>query len=52
MARATLAISGDPEVGKSALTLRAADALAAGAAITALSLRDLRKLRDRAGKLD
>ena len=37
----TLVISGDPDVGKSALTLRAADMLAAGAAITTVSLRDL-----------
>ena len=38
----TLVISGEPDVGKSALTLRAVDAAeGAGAAIVAVSLRDL-----------
>ncbi len=41
-APSTLVISGDPDVGKSALTLRAvADACNAGATVTALSLRQL-----------
>lgn len=43
-APSTLVISGEPDVGKSALTLRAAeDARDAGAAIVAVSLRDLPK---------
>ena len=41
----TLVISGEPDVGKSALTLRAVDAAeGAGAAIVAVSLRDLPSL--------